>query len=305
MRQALNRRSALPRGLAALMFISTMQVAQADDDSASGAKPNVDKNQFTLLYPTPNADLRTFSPDRPTKVSSPFTVDAGHVQIESDLGTYTQTNFGGMTTKTFEALDPTLKLGVLNNVDVEMTLNGYQTVRQSMNGTAGSAMRFSGFGDVIFKTKINLLGNDGGDYTFALVPYVKLPSSSPAALAIGNDVVEGGTLAVLQIALPQDFTLLLQTEGDALKGGHDTRRHANFVDIVNIAHVVPGIKDLTASAEIYTSVSADRFTPDQYTADFALAYLLTPITQVDIGTNLGLNRAAPNFQFYGGIAQRF
>ena len=297
-------RQMLSCGVVALTLLATVGAAYAADAGAD-AKPKVDKTQFTILNPTPDADLRTFSPDRPTKVTSPFTVDAGRLQVESDFGNYTHTNFQGLSTKTFQALDPTFKLGVLNNVDIEMTLNGYQSVRQSMNGVAGSAMRSIGFGDIVYRAKINLLGNDGGDYTFAVIPYVKVPSSSPASLAIGNGVVEGGGLAVLQIALPQDFTLILQTEGDALKGGNDSRRHANFVNIANIAHAVPGIKDLTASAEIYTSVSTDRFTPDQYTADFSLAYLVNPTTQIDVGTNLGLNKAAPDLQVYGGIAHRF
>ncbi len=276
--------------------------------AADGKEPDTkgtDKTGTSLLNPTPDAELRPFSPDRPTKITAPFTVDAGRVQIESDFGIYSRTNYGGQTTQTFQALDPTIKLGVLSNVDVEMTLGGFQSVRQSTNGVAGSAIRFTGFGDVFFRAKVNLLGNDGGDYTFAVIPYVKVPSSSPASLALGNGVVEGGGLAILQIALPQDFTLILQTEGDALKGGNDSRRHANFVNIANITHAVPGIADLSASAEIYTSVSTDRFTPNQYTADVALAYLLTKNTQLDVGTNIGLNRAAPGVQVYGGIAQRF
>ncbi len=45
----------------------------------------VDKTQFTLVDPTPDADLRPFSPDRPTKISSPFTVDAGRLQIDHQI----------------------------------------------------------------------------------------------------------------------------------------------------------------------------------------------------------------------------
>ena len=292
------------RGAAVLasagLLIVLHNVARADDQSASP-----DKSAYTLLNPTPDSALRDFSPDRPTKITAPFTVDAGRVQIESDLGNFMRSNTIGMATGTFEALDPTLKLGVLSNVDVEMALNGYESVRQTMDGMPRSTMRFSGFGDVYFKAKVNLLGNDGGDYAFALIPYVKLPSATAVSLAIGNDVVEGGLLAVAQIKLPQEFTLGLQTEGDALKGGNDTQRHANFVDIATLSHDVPGIKDLTASAEIFTSVSTDRYTPDMYTADFALAYLLRPTTQLDVGTNLGINRAAPKYQVYAGIAQRF
>ena len=110
---------------------------------------------------------------------------------------------------------------------------------------------------------------------------------------------------MLQAKLPDDFVLNVQSEIDALEGGNDSRRHANFVHIVAISHEVPGVKALTATAEIYTSVSTDRFTPDIYTADFGLAYLLRPSTQLDLGVNVGLNRAAANYQVYAGISQRF
>lgn len=299
LRTSVPQRGALSALLLSLI-LSQGRPARADEQSKAP-----DKSGYSLLAPTPDSALRDFSPDRPTKISSPITVDAGRVQLESDFASYTRSQGMRTATGAFEALDPTLKLGLLANVDAEMTLNGYQAVHQTMNGVPRPSMHFSGFGDVFFKAKINLLGNDGGDFAFALIPYVKVPSSSAASLAIGNGVVEGGALAVLQVKLPQDFTLGLQTEGDALKGGNDMRRHANFVDILNLSHPVPGIKELTASAEVFTSVSTDRFTPDMYTADFALAYLLRPSTQLDVGTNLGLNRAAPRYQIYCGIAQRF
>jgi hypothetical protein len=47
-----------------------------------------------------------------------------------------------------------------------------------------------------------------------LIPFFKAPSAAPG---LGNGLVEGGLIAPLQINLPQDFTLILQTELDALK----------------------------------------------------------------------------------------
>ena len=306
------RRTVVTRCLAfslvAIALVTQSRGARADD-AGSGPNPMpmkvTDKSQYSLFNPTPDSDLRAFASDRPPKINTPFTVDAGRFQIESDLANYAETRDHGLTTKTFQALDPVLKLGVLNNVDLEVALNGYQDVRQSMAGMAGPAMHFTGFGDVFFRTKINLIGNDGGDFVFAVVPYVKIPSSSPASLALGNGVVEGGGYAILQTSLPQDFKLVFQTEGDALKGGADSQRHANFVNIAQLNHAVPGIKDLTAAAEIFTSISTDRFTADKYTADFALAYMVDPVTQLDVGIDTGLNRAAPAFQVFSGISHRF
>ena len=194
---------------------------------------------------------------------------------------------------------------MLSNVDVEMTLNGDEFVRGVPDTSPRKGRFLSGFGDVYLRAKVNVLGNDGGDVALSFVPYVKLPANDAASRALGDGVVEGGGYATAQVKLPKDFMLGLQSEVDALEGGNDSLRHANFVNIVALTHAVPGIKDLSASAEFFSSVSSDRYTPTFYTADFALAYLIKPSTQLDVGTNIGLNRDAPNLQIYAGISQRF
>jgi len=57
--------------------------------------------------------------------------------------------------------------------------------------------------------------------------------------------------------------------------------------------------------ELYSAVGADAHTPPAYTADVAVAYLLTATTQLDAGVDVGLNRYAPNLQLYTGISHRF
>ena len=284
----------------ACLLWTAIGAAHADDQ-----KPPADKSVYSLLNPTPDKDLRDFNPDRPGKITSPFTIDAGHIDIESDAVNYLHSDVQGVTDRSFEVLDPTLKLGVLSNVDLEMTLNGDEFVREVPDKAPQKGRSLDGFGDVYFRGKVNVLGNDGGDVSLALVPYVKLPANDAASRALGDGVVEGGGLATAQIKLPQDFQLGLQTEVDALEGGMDSARHANIVNIAALSHTVPGIKQLTASAEFYSSVSTDRFTPTFYTADFGLAYLIKPSTQLDVGTNIGLNRQAPDLQLYAGISQRF
>ena len=271
---------------------------------ADGDAPKTDKGVYSLSNPTPDKDLRDFNPDRPVKITSPFTIDAGRLDIESDLISYLRSDVQGVTKRSFELTDPTLKLGVLSNVDVEMTLNGDEFVRE-VPDTSRRGRSLNGFGDVYLRAKVNVIGNDGGDVALSFVPYVKLPANDAASRALGDGVVEGGGFATAQVKLPKEFTLGLQSEVDALEGGNDTLRHANFVNIVALTHAVPGIKNLSASAEFFSSVSTDRYTSTFYTADFGLAYLIKPSTQLDIGTNVGLNRDAPNLQVYAGISQRF
>jgi hypothetical protein len=96
-----------------------------------------------------------------------------------------------------------------------------------------------------------------------LAPFVKVPSAAPG---IGDGAVEGGVALPMQINLPADFTLALQTEYDVLKDANDSQRYANLVNIVNLSHAMSFIsKDLTASIEFFSAVGTDPSTPAVYT----------------------------------------
>jgi hypothetical protein len=274
---------------------------QQPTTAGPAAAPAPDKSGYTWFNPTPDSQLRSFAPDRPPKADSAYTVDAGHFQYETDLLNYSQTNFGGVTTKLYQAFDPVLKLGLTNWADFELQFNGYQNLAATDNATDAVVAKGSGFGDVFVKSKINLFGNDAGSAALAVIPYVKIPSDN---LNISNGAVEGGLIAPLQLQLPQDFGLTLMSEVDALKNADDSGRHANFVDLINLNHAVPGIKNLSAAIEFFSSVGTDANTPAIYTLDTALIYLLTPNVQLDGGVDFGLNRAAPNLQAFIGLSQR-
>ncbi len=277
---------------------STGQAQGADGDSAPA-----DKSQYGVLDPTPDSALRTFSPDRPARASSPITVDAGRWQIESDFLNYSFGNQQGASTRTFQAADPVLKLGLTDVLDLEVAFGGFIDTRTTDNLTGAAISRGRGAGDVTVAGKFNVIGNEGsGPLAFALVPYLILPSGTHN---ISAGQVEGGLIAPLTIALPDDFAMTLQTEFDALANVNGPGTHVNFTNIVNVSHAIPGIKNLSGTAEFYSSLSTEPHTPDVYTFDLALAYLIETNTQLDLGANIGLNRGAPDYQIYSGIAHRF
>lgn len=286
-------------------FAHAADAAATDGTAQAEAKPvpAPDKSQYTLLNPTPDDQMRPFTPDRPTQALTPFTVDAGHFQYESDLFDYTHTNYLGTGTKSYQTADPTLKLGLTNWIDFEVVLNGYLNSSSHDNLTGALVSNGHGFGDTIFKTKFNVLGNDGGAVALALIPYLKAPSAAPG---LGNGLVEGGLIAPLQMNLPQDFTLILQTELDALKNANSDRRHANFVNLANLSHALPFIsKDLSVSVEFLSSVGTDSAIRAVSTFDLGLAYLIQPNVQLDVGANFGLTKASPDMNVYTGISARF
>ena len=136
---------------------------------ADGDAPKTDKSIYSLLNPTPDKDLRDFNPDRPTKITSPFTIDAGRLDIESDFVSYLRSDVQGIKDRSFEVTDPTLKLGVSSNVDLEMMLNGDEYVRE-VPDMSGKGRSLNGFGDVYLRAKVNVIGNDGGNVALSFVP---------------------------------------------------------------------------------------------------------------------------------------
>jgi hypothetical protein len=261
-----------------------------------------DKSGYNLFDPTPDDLMRKFAPDRPTKGFSVRTIDAGHFQIETDFVSYTYSNFKGVAAHSVEALDPVWKLGLTNWADFEIQFNGLQTSTSIDTANGAVVARGSGFGDVILRTKINLLGNDNGPIGFAVIPYLKLPS---AAAVISNGVIEGGIIAPLALRLPADFLVTLETELDALKDVDDSRRFANFINLAGVSHPLPGLDGVNVFVEVFSSIGTDRATPPVYTFDTGIAFRIAKDVQLDIGLNLGLNKAAPKEQIYSGISARF
>ena len=281
--------------LARLAVLSTMITSPAWAQS----DPVVDKSGFTLFNPTPDKDLRGFNTDRPTKGFSPITVDAGRVQYETDIFSYTHSNVGGVSTRLYTFADPVLKLGLTDRVELQVQYTGYNIQNTSVPGTGVRLQDYRGSGDLLLRTKVNLFGNEGGP-AVALIPYVKFPT---AARGIGNGHTEGGVIAPISYPLPWQFTLLVVPEVDVLKNANDAGHHFNFTQLINLSHPI-GTK-LTAFAELYSTLGTDSRSPPIYTFDAALAYAVTPTLQLDIGSNIGLNRNAPNLQLYTGISQRF
>jgi len=276
-------------------------VKKAGKASKSEARPDKkpDKNQYWLLNPVPPEEMRSFSTDRPTKANVPYTVDAGHFQYETDLVNFTHQVVGSVHTNTILAPNPTFKVGVTNNADLEVNVPfaGVHTFGSS----TGPSSTLWGIGDTFVRAKVNLWGNDDGSSAAAVIPFVKVPS---APIGIGNGAVEEGLIAPLALSLPNNFTLLLVPEIDAFKNSVDNGRHGNFIFDVNLSREV--IKNVTASVELWSDYNDDpAVKTTQMSFDTALAWVIFPNVQLDVGANFGLTSATPAVQVYTGLSQRF
>jgi hypothetical protein len=260
-----------------------------------------DRSQYTLFNPTPGDRMRDFSTDRPTKSNVPYTVDAGHFQYEGDIAIYSQDSTTTPDTNITAWIvgNPTLKLGLLHNLDAELSFAAYSTI-QSVNRSTGTATAPRGFGDIVSRFKLNLFGNEGGGPAMAVMPYAKWPT---APQGVGNRLVEGGVTVPLALPLPLGFTTILMPGMDYQKNPNDNAYHVNVPALINVNRQI--VEGVTAYAEIYANWSTHREVKDIYTLDLALAWSPVANFQLDLGINIGLVAAATPYQIYVGISQRF
>lgn len=254
------------------------------------------------LWPAPApAQLRTAEPpictDRPTRANVACTVPAGRVQIESDVSAWTMMRGGGDRTDVVAPLNPVVKLGLDDATDVEANFPPLLLVRTR---NAGGVERRRGIGDLTLRIKHRLTAANTNAQV-ALIPFVKAPI---AKRGIGNRRWEGGLVVPVQFNLPEQTTLTFGPEIDLLADADGRGRHVQLVGLVNLSRALT--PRLTAYAELWTAQNYDpAATVRQHSADAALAYLLTPTLQIDMGANIGLNRVTPDMQVYAGISTRF
>jgi hypothetical protein len=282
------------------LFLTAVLIAahgvRAPAQETSSVPP--DKGGYNLFNPVPENLMRDLSPDRPDVTESPYTVDAGHYQLEMDFVSFTYDKTDGTTTKAWDVGDFNFKAGLLNNVDLQLVYDSYLNVRTE-DGSGKSATQ-SGFGDFTTRLKINLWGDDGGTTAFALLPYVTFPTGTDG---LGNGAVEGGVILPLAVGLPYDFDLSLETAAGYVKDDDDGGYHEEFIASASLDHQIIG--KLGGFLEFFSNFTTESRSSWVGTVDAGLEYLVTKNIQLDCDCYFGVTRAAPAFNPFAGITVRF
>jgi Putative MetA-pathway of phenol degradation len=300
MRQNLSSGFPILIGGVALLF-SAMAPKSFGGQSDSAAQ-SVDKNQYNLFNPTPCEQLRDFAPDRPDQTEGPFTADAGHFQLEIGIFQYTYTDqserFFDIRTDSYQWFYTAIKLGVLNNLDLELFVPVYNEV-DVKQGNAKT--RMSGFGDLVLRAKLNLFGNEGNlPVALSFIPFMKIPTNEDG---LGNHAIEGGFILPMAFKLPWDFQLFAMTEMDINQDAANTGYHLDYVNSLSLHHAIT--KKLDSYLEFFTDVSTERHSGWVGTVDGGLAYSINDNVILDGGINAGVTRAAQDWQPFAGISFRF
>jgi hypothetical protein len=262
--------------------------------------PTPDKSQYTLFNPTPVDLRRAYNTDRPSKTDSPFTIDAGVFQIESDVWNWTldepDTKHGDERIRTWIVGNTNFKLGLTNWMDLQVFPQFYVNKRTSGPGF-GKPLEQDGFGDTTVRLKINLLGNDGGKLVIGFLSSLKIPTNTGDT---GNHVWEPGFELPVSYSLPWGFTLFAQTRIDILDKSRSSNMQVQWQNPIGLSRTIVG--NLSGYVEFYDAVSSG---PWVGTLDTGVIYQVTPNCSIDVNSFFGLTRSAPNYNVFSGFGYRF
>ena len=261
--------------------------------AAPAGSPAPDKRAYSWANPTPEAQLREMSTDRPDATEGPSTVDAGHVQFEFDFASYTRDRTGGVRATELALMPVNLRVGLTHNFELGLFLAPYVRQTEQLPRTASSAV--SGLGDTGLRAKLNFWGNDGGESAAGIIIDLKLPT---AARGLGNDKVEGAVTLPISFELAGGFELGANTSVGLAHDGSSYR--GVWVNTATLGH------DLAENFGGYVELtSAAGEGPHVCTLNVGATYKLGRHAQFDAGVNFGVSRAAPDVQLFAGFTRRF
>jgi hypothetical protein len=260
---------------------------------AQNAGPGADKSHYTLFDPTPRALMREMATDRPDVTESPYTVDAGHVQVESSFVEYTRDDDGGGDFDAWSVVPTNVKVGLTNNMDLQLAFEPY--VREEFEGDS-----VDGFGATQLRLKINLWGNDGGDTALAIMPFVQFATESEDFGA--TEHLQGGVILPLKVSLPNEWDLGLMAEFDFVRDAADESYELQFVHTASISHAIVG--ELDGYLEYIGITDTEEGTGYLSLIGTGVTYGLSDNVQLDGGVNIGLSEEADDFTVFAGISVR-
>jgi hypothetical protein len=283
----------------ALCVLFVAAPASADDDPA--AATTTDDEAETEVAAQTATGLREFTTDRPDVTESPFTINAGHIQIETTLFGYTRSprDAAGVVTDAYEFGTTNLRIGVTERLELNVVWQPYGIV-----DPRGGGITERGIGSVDLRAKLNLWGNDGlarpGDTAFALLPYVTLPTDSNNG--IGTNEVAFGLIVPLSVQLGGGFGLGLNAAANFTRERSGIPYDAAVLTSASLGYEWTDKLATYAEAVWEFSRGAEG---DVVTLDTGVTYALGPNWQVDAGVNIGVSSAADPLAPFIGLSARF
>jgi len=264
------------------------------------------KNQYTLFNPTPDRLLRNLSTDRPDLTETPFTVDAGHIQIETNIFGYSRSrpDDDGTITKTYEFATTNLRVGLTNWAEFNVVIQPHGVVKTRPLDPAETT-RNSGVGGIDLRMKINLWGNDTfekpGATALGLLPFITLATDRDNGISPTG--TEGGLIVPFAMKLTDKFGLGINGGFHVVRNEDAPGTHTEWLSSASLSY------EWTDKFSTYYEV-AGRFGTKDSRGDIGIlatgfAYKLQKNVQIDGGINFGVTAAADRFNPFMGLSMRF
>lgn len=263
------------------------------------------KEHYSLVNPTPDRLLRDMTTDRPDTTESPFTVDAGRVQVETNLFGYARSrrDVDGTITDTYEFATTNIRIGLTSSAEINFVLQPYGIV-SAHPVTPAAATRSSGVGGLDIRAKFNLWGNDTFEKSgsaLALLPFVTLPTDRNNG--ISPEFVEGGLIVPLAVKLADKFGLGLNGGIVYTRDSDASGYRAEYLSSASLAY------EWSEKLGSYYEVAA-RFHTEDPRGDIVVlgtgvTYKFNKNVQFDAGVNFGVTSAADRVNPFIGLATRF
>lgn len=264
-----------------------------------------EKSRYSLFNPTPDRLLRDMTTDRPDTTESPFTVDAGRIQVETSLFGYARSrpDQDGTVADTYELGTTNIRIGLSSNAEVNVVWQPYGIVRirevDPVNG-----FRQSGIGGLDLRAKVNLWGNDTFEKTgsaLAILPYVTLPTDRRNG--VSPEFVEAGLIVPYAMKLPAKFGLGLNSGVAWTRSEAGARHHPEYLASASLSY------EWSGKLGTYYEVAARFNTHDPRRDAVVLAtgvtYKLARDLQLDAGVNVGVTSASDRINPFMGLSRRF
>jgi len=252
----------------------------------------VDKHQYSLFHPTPRKYMRPMVPDRPGVTENPYTVDAGHFQLESDAFRLVNGDAGSSRERDIYLNRVLLKIGLSDKTDLQVGLDSYLINKRWATPETTTPERHARFGDMVVRVKHNLLGDDNSRFALGTIGYVRLPT--------GHEVGEGGTELGLVVPvvykLPHKWNVggQVQTEWN-----YDRETASHFLLLTPTATIdrefCPWLEGFAELVGAWDTRQASW----RASVNLGPQFDVSDNLQFDLGTHLALNKQTDREYFVG------
>ena len=262
--------------------------------SADSSVPAQDKSHYNLFNMTPPGLRRPFYTDY--GALSPYTIDAGAYAADVSFGYGYRERSGDMVERTYTSWhygNMWLKAGLLNNLDLEVGVQPWQTRTLTVKDPTGhDSITHSGFGDLLTRVKLNVLNNDGGPAALSFAATMKWPTANTHLMR--RDDYEGGLSAQFGYQCPCGLEMRINS-GFMLSESDRGCWESCFNNRIAFYHPVPFVADLSALAAFNSDVSNARRSNWEGEFQTGFIYQPTPNFQMFLGSTFGVNGKVNDF----------